>query len=265
MTALAAAALPAAASAASIALGPSAPANGANVKFTSAKMPTPIDFTADLTGCTNPRAAMVLDGPRPQPGVAPVALTATTGAITQNWTLPKRRETHRWTVALLCDEGTFAAAETRSINLLPPSAHARLEGRFILNMLVGKKGKRRFTKPTRLIFVPRCKRGVCKARDSFKDTWKYLKKTKKYRMRTRFRSSCTLNGRKIAGGSTETFTFVTKVGKTDIKKGQRFVKKMAGTWTYVQKPTAKGRAAGCGLAKSSGRAILTRKGGVIVN
>ncbi|MDH3225985.1 MAG: hypothetical protein OEM67_02705 [Thermoleophilia bacterium] len=265
LTALAAAALPAAASAASIAIGPSAPANGSNLKFTAAKMPTPIDFTADVTGCTNPRVTTVVDGPRTQPGVAQVALTETTGSITQNWTLPKTRETHRWTVALLCDEGTFGAAETRSINLLPPSAHARLEGRFILNMLVGKRGKRRFTNPTALVFAPRCKRGVCKARDSFRDIWKYARKTRKYRMRTRFRASCQLGGRSIAGGSTETFTFITKVRKTDIKKGQRFVKKMAGTWTYVQKPTAKGRAAGCGLARSSGRAILTRRGGVIVS
>ncbi len=264
VTALAAAALPGVASAASISIGTTAPADGSSLKFTSVKTPTPIDFTADVTGCTNPQVApLIVDQlPRKLPGVAAVPVTTPTGSVTQTWTQPKKNETRTWTVALLCEGQAPIGAAPRTLKLIASSPHARLEGRFILNMLLGKKGKKRFTKPTILSFISSGKPGVFRARDSFRDIWKYNKRTKRYKMRTRFRSSCQAGGRTISGGSTETFTFVARVGKTDFKKGQRFVKKMVGTWTYLQKPTAKGRAAGCGVAKANGRAILTRRGAV---
>jgi hypothetical protein len=264
VAALAAAALPAAASAASLTIGPT-PANGANIKFTGAKTTTSIDYTADLAGCANPQVApLILDDLRrlPPSGAVPAGPT---GAVTQTWTRPPKRETRTWTLALLCDgQAPIGATETRTVNLLPSSPHAKLDGRFILTMLIGKKGKRRWSKPGPIVFLSSRKAGVFRSRDDQKAVWKYKKKTKKYRMRTRFRSSCQARGGRVANGSVEIFTFVTKVRRTDFTKGQRFVKKMTGTWSYVRRLNASGRAGGCSPARASGRAILVRKGKVVL-
>jgi hypothetical protein len=258
------AALPAAASAASIAPGPAAPVNNAAVKFNGTTTAVPIDYTADLAGCANPSVTVALAGPRPQPAVAPVA-AAGSGSITVNFTRPNARlERHTWNLVLACEGQQPVGSEKRAIRLIGPPAHARLEGRHVLDMRIGKT-RRRFTKPTRLTFLPRCKRGVCATRDNFKDLWRYNKRTKRYKMRTRFNSSCTgRRGVRVRGGATESFTFSLRVRRTLILKGQRFVRTMVGSWVYVQRPNARGRAAGCGLVRVRGVATSKLRSRIIV-
>ena len=225
---------PAVASAASIAPGATAPVANAAINFPTPTQTATIDYTADLANCASPTVTVAFSGPRALPAVTPQAAGAT-GSITVDLTRPPvRTEVQNWNLVLQCSGQQPVAGEVRALRLIGPPAHARLEGRHVLDMRIGKT-KRRFSSPTRLTLLPRCKVGVCTSRDNFKDLWRYKPKTKRYTMITRFRTTCTgSGGRRIAGGAVDTFQFSMKVGRTTVVRNQRYVRKMNGALALHQ-------------------------------
>jgi hypothetical protein len=258
------AAWPAAASAASIALGPSAPAGGTEIAFSDTTATTPIDFSADTAGCSNPHVGVVVtQGPRQQPGANEVPVVGTAGTAIATWTVPRRRETYTWQLALRCDNTPpgqpQALSEARTITLLPPAVHARLRGVFVVRMFVGIRRVAKF--PTRFTPIP-SRPGTWRSRDSGRDAWVYNKRTRSYRFRGRYRDTCEARARTVRRGSIVTVTIVLQVRRTDIVRGRRFAKKLVGTAVLVSRPTARGRAAGCRAIRGRLRVIAIRRGRV---
>ena len=258
---MALAAVPAVASAASITLGPNAPADGTRLVPPAGKVPVAIDYAVDVVGCVSPTVSVAVNGPRDFP-VTPVPVVAPTGTITVNFTRPAGLdpEEYAWSALLNCQGLPAIPSEQRTVTLDPRLGHARVQGPFVVEM-TRKKTKKQWSAPFTLVFTPSCSSGACTSvRDDDGDTWRYNPTKRTHLMRTKSRAACDGDRGTVSGGIVETYTFIVRAPKTAISRSQRRARSLAGTWTYVQTLTPKGTRAGCFVFKTDGRVSAKLKG-----